>query len=1143
MKLAVMALAMLLPVITRAQAPAPASLTAYSSTLASVLSWPDSPGAASYNVQRATNSGGPYALLANVGTTSYVDGAVTNGVEYYYVVAAVSNSVAGANSPESPTIPLASGAGFTFVNRLSGLALDSAGGAADQQAYSGTNQVWQIVPVGRSLAFYNASNHLVLTGTTPQAQLTLTSFNVSADQLWYLAVAPGGYYVALNAYTGQVLDDFGASTTSGTAVGQWSFHGGLNQYWTISQPLAQLTGVALTGQAFSSQYTFTGLLSPNKLDTMVICTLGTNRASSVSVTNYYPAWIAPTNFTVSLNYPLAQTATLHGLVTVQSLAGTSTSGDLPINVVVGPPLLQGAQGQNDATLPQATVQGLVYPNGLATTVVFEFGTNTDYGQSATSTLAGTNTYQAVNNLFGYPSLDRAVTLHARITATNAGGTISSGDLTFSSVLFQKTYSSDYYYDNRGLPTTTGAAAWVDLDNDGWLDLITSGHGQSIWMPTHGFINYNPGTNQTSWLSHYAPNGHRPAIAVADFDNDNRPDLFFAVGPYFDVYPDTAPQGTRWTAIFPPWTSTLIFGTDSKDLTEVSTNAVLGPGIFVENANVAVGDFDHTGRQDMLLSGTFWTTNNTYQNQNYDPPAMTILLQNNFTAPHKGAANAADLVSGFHMKAVNSSLPFPSMELGLGNSANQSLLAAGDFDGDGFPDIFALNLILDPTGYEYAGIYRGDGNFGFTPTNLFRMYPGFVNPIDESVYADDSAFNSIETASCALADFNGDGHLDMVLSYVDTTGNYTEGNYGFTTIGIWLNDGQGNLTNSNIVLPQLQYANVAAGDLFNHGRNDIVMVGYSDELHNIMETVVLRNDGGGVFTPFVLNNFGCIGENGHGLQLADYDKDGRLDIAMTGDTQCSQYYADSELLYEESYFPATHILRNVMNIPSNAPPAAPPGLATKVGNGTVTFHWGDATDDITPPLLLTYNLRVGTNSLGTQTVSPVADVTTGWRKIVAPGNCGHATNAFYRFPPGTYYWSVQAVDGGYQGGAWAPEHTFTITNPEPPATLSLGAPNNLPFIDPVPFDRDPTNLVAAYAQLAQNLNLPSNLLNTSTNLLGSGSNVLNLSWSLRQGGTLLQTTNLMHPNWTTNPTPVGTLNGQWSVLVTNTGGNLYFRLKQ
>ena len=63
---------------------------------------------------------------------------------------------------------------------------------------------------------------------------------------------------------------------------------------------------------------------------------------------------------------------------------------------------------------------------------------------------------------------------------------------------------------------------------------------------------------------------------------------------------------------------------------------------------------------------------------------------------------------------------------------------------------------------------------------------------------------------------------------------------------------------------------------------------------------------------------------------------------------------------------------------------------------------------------------GTTPGGTDTVSPLANVTSGWRKVAAPGNVGHCFSTFYRFPPGTYYWSMQAVDGGFKGGAWAAE---------------------------------------------------------------------------------------------------------------------------
>jgi len=51
------------------------------------LTWTDS-GAASYNVYRATTSGGPYLLIANTTSTysTYLDSGLSTGTTYYYVV-------------------------------------------------------------------------------------------------------------------------------------------------------------------------------------------------------------------------------------------------------------------------------------------------------------------------------------------------------------------------------------------------------------------------------------------------------------------------------------------------------------------------------------------------------------------------------------------------------------------------------------------------------------------------------------------------------------------------------------------------------------------------------------------------------------------------------------------------------------------------------------------------------------------------------------------------------------------------------------------------------------------------------------------------------------------------------------------------
>src|SRR5262249_2274154 len=90
--------------------PPPASLTATAGNARVSLSWPASPGASSYTVQRALVSGGPYVTVGCPTTTSYTDTGLTNGTTYYYVVSAAytGGPEAGggsANSPEASATP------------------------------------------------------------------------------------------------------------------------------------------------------------------------------------------------------------------------------------------------------------------------------------------------------------------------------------------------------------------------------------------------------------------------------------------------------------------------------------------------------------------------------------------------------------------------------------------------------------------------------------------------------------------------------------------------------------------------------------------------------------------------------------------------------------------------------------------------------------------------------------------------------------------------------------------------------------------------------------------------------------------------------------------------------------------------------
>ncbi|HWK05041.1 MAG TPA: cellulose binding domain-containing protein [Puia sp.] len=87
-------------------APVPVGVTAASVSPSQInLSWTSSLSAATYNVKRATASGGPYTTIANPATTSYSDTALVDTTTYYYVISAVNAIGETANSAQVSATP------------------------------------------------------------------------------------------------------------------------------------------------------------------------------------------------------------------------------------------------------------------------------------------------------------------------------------------------------------------------------------------------------------------------------------------------------------------------------------------------------------------------------------------------------------------------------------------------------------------------------------------------------------------------------------------------------------------------------------------------------------------------------------------------------------------------------------------------------------------------------------------------------------------------------------------------------------------------------------------------------------------------------------------------------------------------------
>jgi hypothetical protein len=84
---------------------APAGLSATAGDGQVSLSWSPSDGADTYRVQRSTVSGGPYTLVTTTPETAYVDGSLTNGTTYHYVVSAVNRAGESTNSQQASAVP------------------------------------------------------------------------------------------------------------------------------------------------------------------------------------------------------------------------------------------------------------------------------------------------------------------------------------------------------------------------------------------------------------------------------------------------------------------------------------------------------------------------------------------------------------------------------------------------------------------------------------------------------------------------------------------------------------------------------------------------------------------------------------------------------------------------------------------------------------------------------------------------------------------------------------------------------------------------------------------------------------------------------------------------------------------------------
>ena len=317
----------------------------------------------------------------------------------------------------------------------------------------------------------------------------------------------------------------------------------------------------------------------------------------------------------------------------------------------------------------------------------------------------------------------------------------------------------------------------DYDNDGDVDLYVSSCPPGSSQCNHYLLNNNLGrfrdVTSTSGLKH---SGREFSAAFADYDNDG----------YFDLY--ILREGGN-----------LLYRNSGKGTFEnVTARSKVGgqtPGIMA-----LFFDYDHDGDLDIFEAGT--GTNRLYRN-NADG---TFLEQGQKAGVSGGNVRSSDAVFGdfdedgdIDLFVVNESggntlysnqrqgyMRNITDQSGLKNDAGSRAVDCGDYDNDGYSDLFVLSVKAGNN-----SLYRNLRNGTFEKdTRQKTLY---------------SKLQNLTAYDAAFIDFNNDGFLDLFVTGETTV----KGSKG---VVLFLNDGKGIFSDASDRLP---------GDMI--ARNDISVI--------------------------------------------------------------------------------------------------------------------------------------------------------------------------------------------------------------------------------------------------------------------------------------------------------------------------------
>jgi tetratricopeptide (TPR) repeat protein len=347
---------------------------------------------------------------------------------------------------------------------------------------------------------------------------------------------------------------------------------------------------------------------------------------------------------------------------------------------------------------------------------------------------------------------------------------------------------------------------ADYDGDGDIDLYVGSYDPGTSSYKHYLFNNNMGRfKDVSSEVGIRHSGKESSAAFADYDNDGFLDLYI-IKADGDILYRNAGKGvfedvTKRTQIGSKTggNKALFFDMDHDgdlDLYEARSNSNLmfrnnGDGTFQEQAekmglsvtnsdsrDAAFGDFDDDGDIDLFVVN----------------------------------ANSSNVLYSNQRQGIFKDITEKS---GLKSNGGSSAAAVGDYNNDGFLDLFITSL----NGGNHV-LYRNMGNGSFEQAkNSKEMF---------------TAIQHIKAYDAKFFDFDNDGYQDLIIA-----GESEE--KGGRGLILYHNDGKGNFTDVSNLLPEEPKSGrqIALFDYNDDGDLDIVIAGLNGGVF------LLRNDGGNI----------------------------------------------------------------------------------------------------------------------------------------------------------------------------------------------------------------------------------------------------------------------------------------------------------